>query len=553
MRRILWFIGIAAAALLAAVAVFVAATLPERAASLPAGAVESRLVWGAFHVHSTRSDGSASLEQIAAAAARAGLHFVILTDHGDATRLEPPQVLHGVLMIDAVEISTETGHVVALNLQRPSPFPLAGEARDVVDDIHRLGGWAVAAHPESPRQALRWRQEAGEIDGFEWLNVDSEWRARTAAELAAVALRSMIRPPEAIASLLREAPRLLERWDARPSRRALFSIAALDAHARMPGYEPLFRAVAQAVSLSRPLTGDAAADAAAVLAGIGSGQSFSVVRGQVDGLGPVEFRAASADASVSLSGTLPSTGPVRFEAKIPAAPRVELVLLRNGRRVASGTGELRFDAGSQPGRYRLLAFVGGTPVPWITTNSIEVDGDRDQETRPPPAAAAASPDAGATIPESWQVEKDSTSTATLETNPSGNVFRYQLGGGSAAGQYAAMVAAAGAEPIERIEFMGQSTRPMRASLQVRTSGAAGERRWRKSIYLDETPRQIVIRLAELEPVDRGSLRPVVARVHSVLLVVDTVNTLPGTSGAVTVRQARFIRGAADAGSRTPRP
>jgi hypothetical protein len=280
-----------------------------------------------------------------------------------------------------------------------------------------------------------------------------------------------------------------------------------------------------------------------------------VVRGQVDGLAPVEFRGASAQASVSLSGTLAATAPVQFEARIPTAPRAELVLLRNGRRVASATGQLRFDAGTGPGRYRLLAFVAGAPVPWITTNTIEVGGGEEQGARVTPApAASASADSGATLPESWQVEKDSTSTAQIETSSSGSVLRYQLGGGSPSGQYAAMVAAAGAEPIERIAFIGQANRPMRASLQVRTTGTGGQRRWRKSIYLDESPRQIVIRLAELEPVERGSpLRPVVARVQSVLLVVDTLNALPGTSGAVTVRDARFIRSAADAGSRAPRP
>jgi hypothetical protein len=40
----------------------------------------------------------------------------------------------------------------------------------------------------------------------------------------------------------------------------------------------------------------------------------------------------------------------------------------------------------------------------------------------------------------------------------------------------------------------------------------------------------VVSLADLEPVERGSsLRPIVARVQSVLLVVDTVNATPGSS------------------------
>src|SRR5512133_3030309 len=41
----------------------------------------ARTVSGAYHVHTTRSDGHGDRAQVAAAAARAGLAFVILTDH----------------------------------------------------------------------------------------------------------------------------------------------------------------------------------------------------------------------------------------------------------------------------------------------------------------------------------------------------------------------------------------------------------------------------------------------------------------------------------------
>src|SRR6476469_4761262 len=68
---------------------------------------------GAFHIHSNRSDGSGTVDAIAAAAARAGLQFIILTDHGDGTRApDPPAYRHGVLCIDAFEVSTVSGHLV---------------------------------------------------------------------------------------------------------------------------------------------------------------------------------------------------------------------------------------------------------------------------------------------------------------------------------------------------------------------------------------------------------------------------------------------------------
>ena len=116
-----------------------------------AGTRRRPAVRGAIHVHTRRSDGTGTPEEWPRPRPRAGLKFVILTDHGDGTR-EParPAYRNGVLFIDAVEISTEDGHVVALGLPQ-TPYPLGGEARDVVEDVARLGGMSIAAHPGSPK------------------------------------------------------------------------------------------------------------------------------------------------------------------------------------------------------------------------------------------------------------------------------------------------------------------------------------------------------------------------------------------------------------------
>ena len=61
--------------------------LPHRTvAAVPADfAIAWPVVRGAYHVHSSRSDGTGTVDEIAAAAARAGLQFVIITDHGNGT------------------------------------------------------------------------------------------------------------------------------------------------------------------------------------------------------------------------------------------------------------------------------------------------------------------------------------------------------------------------------------------------------------------------------------------------------------------------------------
>ncbi len=262
MRRLMRTAAAALVAVLVGFAVFIAVTLPPALrhldAPLPAG-----IVYGAYHVHSVRSDGSGTVDEIAAAAARAGLQFVIFTDHGDATRPpQPPAYRHGVLCLDGVEIGTGSGHLVALGLTGPAPYPLAGAAADVIEDVHRLGGWTVAAHPNSPKPALRWRAWNTPFDAIEWLNADSEWRDEPVSRLIATAARSVLRPPESVASLFARPVATLRRWDSLVRNRPVTAVLGLDAHARIgadsdggargpvirwPGYEQMFRTAAQAV------------------------------------------------------------------------------------------------------------------------------------------------------------------------------------------------------------------------------------------------------------------------------------------------------------------
>src|SRR4030095_16673142 len=117
--------------LLAVISVGVYVALPQAPRVLPPSPAGFKPpVRGVVHVHTRRSDGTGTVNDVAAAASRAGLAFVVITDHGDATRGPAlPIYREGVLCIDAVEISTDGGHVVALGLPR-SPYPLGGEPRD---------------------------------------------------------------------------------------------------------------------------------------------------------------------------------------------------------------------------------------------------------------------------------------------------------------------------------------------------------------------------------------------------------------------------------------
>src|SRR4051812_6438034 len=220
------------AAVLVAVVFFLLVSLPPkpRVIQLADAALAQRTVAGAYHIHSVRSDGSGDRQAIAEAAARAGLKFVVITDHGDGTRVpDAPAYIQGVLCVDAVEISTNGGHYVALGLG-PAPYPLGGEAAAVIEDVSRLGGFGFAAHPDSSRPELAWSDWALPFDGIEWMNADSEWGNETRRRLVRVVFDYLLRPGPSLASILDRPVANLAQWDALTSVRQVPSIAGHDAH-----------------------------------------------------------------------------------------------------------------------------------------------------------------------------------------------------------------------------------------------------------------------------------------------------------------------------------
>ena len=556
MSRFLRTVLLAIAAIVAAIACYVGVTLPPRSHSFHATAPPN-LVFGAYHIHSVRSDGSGTPDAIAAAAARAGLRFIILTDHGDATRVpDPPAYRHGVLCIDAAEINTLAGHIVALGLDRPAPYPLAGEAGDVIEDIHRLGGWAVVAHPDSPNPDLRWRNWNVPYDGIEWLNADSEWRDESADTLIGAALRTIVRPSESVASLFARPSRTIQRWDAVSQTRPIVALAGADAHARLdwrkageprpptviarPRYEDMFRTLVQGVFVD--LTGDATGDGARLLAAIEHGHTYSVVRGFASP-GVLEFAADQDGRTTMMGERLPDMSPARFHASIAEAPDADLTLLRGGAVLARGKGRVEVSGPPSPGPYRIEAYLPGEDTPWMVSNPIYA-GPVNVDVTPPPAASP--PVLALASDHGWRTEHDAASTANVTASSAYLELAYALGPGAPAGQYAAVVSEVeGTDAFDGVRFVARADRPMRVSVQVRLLGG---QRWRRSVYVDETARSFAVVLQDFEPAEASSiLRPTAARIKSLLFVIDTLNASPATRGTLTLESIGLSKASADAG------
>jgi hypothetical protein len=115
-------------------------------------------------------------------------------------------------------------------------------------------------------------------------------------------------------------------------------------------------------------------------------------------------------------------------------------------------------------------------------------------------------------------------------------FQYALAGGVAAGQASALVldTPAGVSPYDRLAFASRSDRPMRISVQLRNG--AGDR-WQRSVYLDPAARERIVAFHDMTPIGTAAPQAPGPDVRSILFVVDTTNTKPGTSGRVWIRSA----------------
>ncbi len=558
------------AAVLVAVIFFLLATLPAVPRSVPATVdvdLQRRTVAGAYHIHSTRSDGAGEKDAIAAAAARAGLAFIILTDHGDGTRPpDPPVYLHGVLCVDAVEISSDGGHYVALDM-RASPYPLGGEPAAVVEDVHRLGGFGIAAHPDSPRAELAWTDWTVPIDGIEWLNADSEWRNESRVALARVLFDYALRPGPALASLLDRPEAALERWNHLGLRRPVVGLAGHDAHGGIgrgveeggsrrtavggiPSYEASFRSFSTRAILERPPTGDPVADARQVLDAIRTGGVFTVIDA-IASPGFLDYRAwQGAETTPSVMGsTLPAGASViAVNASMPLGAQL-FVVGDEGESERSMTAP--YVSGVEPARgalrveLRVPGRAGRSPVPWIVSNPIYfLAGAAPAGAAPPgiaqPVVVPLAPDTG------WHVEKEAGSTATVKSSGLSGfevTFDYVLRPGERVSQFAAAVADVGyrAPRFKSVMFSAVSAQPVRLSVQLRYPQGGGER-WRKSVYVDAIPREMSVAVDQMMPADRQSGgAPDPSAATALLFVVDLTNSRPGDSNSIRITNLRFAR------------
>ncbi len=225
---------------------------------------------GSIHFHSSYSyDARIPLSQILKDAAKARLHFAIVTDHFrlDA-RHEGLEGYHGnLLLIVGEEVSPRYNHYVALGIQKPVVVCKSeANAQKVIDEVNAQGGFGFISHPDHEGapliggRAYPWIQ--WDVHGFAGLGIwdlASDW----GSSLTSVwqTFLSCWKPADALKG---PKAKTLARWDDLTQKSHCVAIGEIDNHGHQRSFfgfkrdifpfEFAFRTIRTHVLLEKPLT-----------------------------------------------------------------------------------------------------------------------------------------------------------------------------------------------------------------------------------------------------------------------------------------------------------
>jgi hypothetical protein len=327
------------------------------------------------HVHSTHSDGTGTVPEIAAAAARSGADVVLLTDHDTlAARRRGEEGWHGnVLVLVGEEVTPPNrDHFLAFGLPREVNRRQA--AAEICAEVTRRGGVGFAAHPFS-----RGSSRFSRIAGMPWTDLDCRgltglevWSFVTDAAETLDSVPAMLRFIATPGRMLQHPPeRNLAVWDRLGELRRVVGIAGIDAHQvgvrvrgrvplRLMSYHRSFRHLRTHVLCDEPPSGDLARDSGQIYAALRSGRCYM----SVESLAPPRGFSFCTDGA-EMGAELP------FERQTLTAttPRpATLRLIRNGKPVEERRDSTLQHATERPGVYRLEAHLNDRT--WILSNPI---------------------------------------------------------------------------------------------------------------------------------------------------------------------------------------
>lgn len=350
---------------------------------------------GVIHLHSEYShDGSTPIPEIARAAASNEINFIIITDHNTLEGLKRKQEgwHHNVFVLIGTEISTETGHYLALGI--PPNFMerlKSNNAGDVIKGVNDAGGIGIIAHPDHKRVPWSdWKIRG--FQGMEIMNGDSEWRRADIFSLMWASFLYLFNPSYAMLTLVSKPENNLKKWDelTRKSNK-IIGVFGSDAHAniqifrdiriKFPPFEEVFKLGGVHLLAKEKLSKDNKKNRDLIYSAIRNGNFYNSIDALASGKGFI-FSAVDENIKVIMGESIKLSSRVRLRVKLGSpAPMANIKLLRDGVIAKDLIGtSMEFET-KIPGVYRVevyldkekIPFGWRKGVPWIFSNPIYVE------------------------------------------------------------------------------------------------------------------------------------------------------------------------------------
>lgn len=342
---------------------------------------------GHIHLHTTYSDGAATIEEVVRLANQAGLDFIIPTDHNVLVKgLDGWYGNTLLLMGEEVhneERQPESSHYLALDIEE-DVAPYAQDPQAVINAVNAQGGFGFLAHPieyDTPpfvgEPNISWRDwQVSSYTGLELWNYMSEFKNRLPNKAAAILFCYL---PRLV--MLGPHPETLAKWDELLRERKTVAIGGSDAHGQtyrlgplsrvVQPYHYLFRTINTHILSQETFNGQLDHDQRLVYDALRKGRCFVAydLLGEPRGF---RFTAKSGDAQAIMGQEVALQGEVSLEVRSPR--RADIRLLRDGRIVAQRRGKSLQWTTRERGVYRVEAYRSFLlrKRGWVFTNPIYV-------------------------------------------------------------------------------------------------------------------------------------------------------------------------------------